>query len=287
MNAYYTIKYWLKITRWNARRASTALRWGSKGINNSPIVFGNAMPKSGSHLIIQILHGLTHIGPFVITGFPPVNRSENNHKLPDESVFNNIQKMRPGDIGYGYIGANEPFISALIQDNRATVFVYRDPRDMIISHIFYATEMQENHWMRSYYIEELESMEERINAAIVGITKPGSELTSIRKRYQDYLGWLEQPAVHSIRFEDLILEQDNTLRGILDYLEVRGFIPKCQKSEALTKLKTAIRPQKSGTFRKARPGNWREHFTENNIAMFKKETDDLLIRLNYEQDLDW
>ena len=86
----------------------------------------------------------------------------------------NIQRMRPGDIAYGYVKAREPFISALTAPGRATIFVYRDPRDMIVSHVFYATQMHKGHWMHRYYTETLHTMEERINAAIQGVEEPGT-----------------------------------------------------------------------------------------------------------------
>ncbi len=89
------------------------MRWGRSSLEQSPAVLGNAMPKSGSHLIIQVLQGLTQLGPFVNPGFPPVNRGEDNSKLPDAEVLANIRRMRPGDIAYGYINAREPFVSAL------------------------------------------------------------------------------------------------------------------------------------------------------------------------------
>jgi hypothetical protein len=252
-----------------------------------PAVLGNAMPKSGSHLIIQVLHGLTQIGPFINPGFPPVNRTEENIKLDDQAILANIQGMRPGDIGYGYISASEPFLTALTAPGRATIFVYRDPRDMIISQIFYATEMYEEHWMHEYYTQELHSMEERINAAIQGVQEPGSKLTPVRQRYQTYLGWLEQPRVLSLRFEDLILNRDAALSCLLDYLAEHGFLPRVTRQQALAALHQGIAPNKSGTFRKGQPGNWKEHFTETNKALFKEKAGDLLIQLGYEQDQNW
>lgn len=287
MDAYYIFKHTLKLGRWQARRALTALRWGPQNLRRAPIVLGNAMPKSGSHLIIQILQGLTRLGPFVNPGFPPVNRSEDNRKLSDQAVLANLRRMRPGDIGYGYISAREPFISALTQPGRATVFVFRDPRDMIISHIFYATDIHKGHWMHRYYTEALHSMEERINAAICGVNEPGSELTPLRARYEGYLGWLNQPEVLCLRFEDLILNREAALGLLLDYLEKRGFKPKMERPLAIQVLANAVAPHKSGTFRKGKPGNWREHFTEANKALFKEKAGDLLIRLGYEKDHNW
>jgi hypothetical protein len=287
MSAYYTAKHWLKLGRWRARRWLAALRWGSDELRVAPIVLGNAMPKSGSHLIIQVLQGLTRLGPFVDPGFPPVNRSEENSKLPDEAALGNLQRMRPGDIAYGYVNSREPFISLLTQPGRATVFVYRDPRDMIVSHVFYATQMHPGHGMHRYYTETLQTMEERINAAIQGVEQPGSELSPIRAKYDHYLGWLDYPEVLCLRFEDLILQRQAALGCLLDYLSRRGFTPAVSRQEAIEALEAAIAPHKSGTFRKGSPGNWQEHFTSANKAFFKRETGDLLVRLRYEAGDDW
>jgi len=287
MNAYYNLKRLLKRARWQGRRAAAALRWGPGALQRTPAVLGNAMPKSGSHLIIQVLQGLAHLGPFVNPGFPPVNRGEDNRKLGEAAILANIQGMRPGDIGYGYISAVEPYLTVLSQLGRATVFIYRDPRDMIVSHVFYATEMHPGHWMHRYYTQSLASMEERINAAIQGVEEPGSELTDIRRRYEGYLGWLEQPGVLSLRFESLILERREALGRLLDYLESRGYTPKIPRPQAVELLGQSIAPRKSGTFRKGQPGNWREHFTETNKELFKKNAGDLLIRLGYETTERW
>ncbi len=129
--------------------------------------------------------------------------------------------------------------------------------------------------------------EERIDAAIKGVQEPGSELTPIRQRYLGYLGWLEQPGVLSLRFEDLILARSAAFGRLLDYLEERGFSPRLPRSQAISILEQAIAPKKSGTFRKGKPGNWREHFTDRNIATFKEHTGDLLLRLGYESSPDW
>lgn len=287
MSRYSWPKRQAKIVRWWVRRALTALRYGPQALAASPRVFGNAMPKSGSHLIIQVLQGLTQVGPLVNPGFPPVNRSEDNRKLSPQEVLANLQRMRPGDIGYGYVHAQEPFIQTLTAPDRATLFVYRDPRDMIVSHVFYATQIHKGHGMHRYYTKVLQSMEERINAQILGVEIPGYELSDIRTKYEAYLGWLEQPAVLCLRFEDLILDQVNTLKRLLEYVEQRGFVPRRSPDECVAALQAAIAPQRSGTFRRAKPGNWREHFTEGNKARFKEVAGDLLIRLGYERNHDW
>lgn len=281
------LKHNLKIVRWRLRRARAASQWGSAALARSPVVFGNAMPKSGSHLIAQVLQGLPRLGPFVNPGFPPVNRDEDNRKLSSAQILRNIRGMQPGDIGYGYVSARQENIEALTAPGRATVFVHRDPRDVIVSHVFYATDMHPGHGMHEYYTTQLGSMEARINAAIQGVELPGAELSSIRAKYDDYLGWLDQPAVLCLRFEDLVLQRQAALNRLLNYLEARGFRPELDRSRAVAVLEAAIAPHRSGTFRKGRPGGWREHFTPANKTFFKAAAGDLLVRLGYEQDADW
>ncbi len=281
------VKHALKLVRWQARRAQALLRWGPGAVWSAPAVLGNAIPKSGSHLIIQVLQGLTAVGPFVDGGFPPVNRAEDNRKLPDSAILRNLRRMRPGDIGYGYVGCYQPFIDALGAPGRATIFVYRDPRDAVVSSVFYATEMNPRHAMHRYYNERVSSLEERINIAIRGLDDPDLPYSGVRQRFEKYLGWLEQPAVLSLRFEDLQTDRQAAFERILDYLGERGWRDQPPREEALRALHAAIQPRKSGTFRKGTPGGWREHFTEVNKAAFKEVAGDLLIRLGYEQDMDW
>jgi hypothetical protein len=158
---------------------------------------------------------------------------------------------------------------------------------MIVSHVFYASQMHKGHGMYRYYTETLQTMEERIQAAIRGVDEPGSELSPIRTKYEGYLGWLEQPEVLCLRFEDLILDRQAALGKLLDYLVQRGFTPTLPRPQELAILQQAIAPQKSGTFRKGQPGNWREHFSQANKAFFKENAGDLLVRLGYEQSNDW
>ncbi len=283
---FYQSKRLLKTLRYHARRAQAARKWGAANLRAMPAVLGNAMPKSGSHLLIQILEGLAEIGPFVNPGFPPVNRAENNRKLPDEKVLAEIRAMRPGDIRYGYLHAEEPWLSAVPGGGRATLFVYRDPRDWVISQIFYAKDMHEGHMLHAHY-QSLPTMEARINAAIEGVRTPDVSAPSVVERYSHYLGWLEVEGVLSLRFEDLIRNHETGIGKILDYMANYQLQITLPRSAAITTLTRAIAPRKSGTFRKGQPGEWREHFTPENVRRFKEAAGELVVRLGYEEDGDW
>jgi len=282
MKIYYRIKRVLKLFRLELRRIQAARRWGKDAINTAPPIFGNAIPKAGSHLLIQILYGLTEIGPFINPGFPPVNRFEDNSAQEIPVIINEITKMRSGEIRYGYFHSEEPYISAVTTPGRATIFIYRDPRDQLVSHVFYATDIHKGHGMHEYYNNVLTSVEERLNVGIEGCQIPGLEYPSVRKRYEDFLGWFEEENVLCLKFEDILLDQENTFGTLLDYLESFGVSFSVSRSEAIKVLSDAIKPKKSGTFRKGQPGNWRTHFTEDNKRRFKAVAGDLLTTLGYE-----
>lgn len=284
MRVYYSIKRFLKLIRLEIRRHRAINRWGKEAFLNAPPVLGTALPKGGSHLLIQVLRGLVEIGPFVDPGFPPVNRFEGNTPLSEEETVKEIKRMRSGEIRYGYAPCREPYLSVMTAPGRATVFIYRDPRDLVVSHVFYATDIHEGHGMHDYYNNQLQSMEERLNVAIEGCDIPGLELPSVWERYEDRLGWFEEEEVLCVRFEDLILNREEPIGEILDYINGFGVRFTVPREDAIQALGNAIKPKKSGTFRKGEPGNWREHFTPENKARFKAVAGNLLTKLGYEED---
>jgi hypothetical protein len=239
-------------------------------------------------LIIQILYGLTKIGPFIKPGFPPVNRFEDNTKQDEATILEEINNMRSGEIRYGYLHSEEPFLSAITAPGRASIFVYRDPRDQLVSLVYYAKDMQLDHHLHEYFDNELSTMEERLNVVIEGCDLPDLLMVNVRERYDGYLDWFDRDDVLCLKFEDLILDQENTLGKFLDYIKSFGVSYSVSREQAIRTLSDAIKPKKSGTFRKGQPGNWKNHFTEDNKRRFKAVAGDLLTRLGYEEDdQDW
>jgi hypothetical protein len=288
MKLYYQIRRQIKLFRLELRRTQAARRWGKDVLDKTPSVFGNAIPKAGSHLLIQVLLGLTKIGPFVDPGFPPVNRFEGNTRLEIPDRIKELNRMRSGDVRYGYAACREPFLSAITGPGRASVFIYRDPRDVVVSHIFYAKDIYLDHGMHDYYSNVLTTMEERLNVEIEGCDLPGLELPSIWERYAENFGWFERDDVLCLKFEDLILNKEKAVGELVDYIEGFGVEFSVPRQQAIEIIIQSNNPNKSGTYRKGQPGNWKAHFTEENKRRFKAVAGDLLSRFGYEEnDQDW
>jgi ribosome modulation factor len=155
----------------------------------------------------------------------------------------------------------------------------RDPRDVVVSHVHYIAEMAPNHIHHRYYHETLQSFDERLSASIAGAAAIG--LPDIRRRFEPYLGWLDQPSVLALRYEDLLEDRHSSLERILEHAMQRGFKPSCSQTEALDRLTASIAPQRSPTFRSGKTGGWRKAFNAEHLALFNSVAGDLPKRMGY------
>lgn len=264
-----------------------ALRWKRLSFRDAPPIFGNSKPKSGSHLLLQVLNGFTQIMPYKYVQSDPVRTIEKKgRRKSDEEVSRELKRIPHGVIGWGYVEASPENVAFLCQPHRVNYFIYRDPRDLLVSQVFFATDMHDEHGMHNFY-KSLPDFVERLKVAITGIDQDGLYMVSVKQRYASVFEWLEQPHVMCIRFEDLIHNQKPTLDAMLDEVESTGYQIPTPREKALSVLVKAIQPKKSHTFRSGKAGGWREHFTEEHKNLFKNIAGDLLVKLGYEKNNDW
>ena len=262
-------------------------RWRRLSFDDAPPIFGNSKPKSGSHLLLQILNGFTRIMPYkYITADPVRTIKKHGERRKEDKILRDLLRIPRGVIGWGYVEASPENVAFLCKPHRVNYFVYRDPRDMLVSQVFFATDMHEEHAMHEFY-RSLPDFGERLKVAITGIDRDGLYMVSAKQRYASVFEWLEQPNVMCIRFEDLIHNRAATLEAMLDEVESTGYKISTPREQALAVLTESIQPKKSRTFRSGKTGDWREHFTEKHKKLFKDVTGDLLVRLGYEKDNDW
>jgi hypothetical protein len=262
-------------------------RWKRLSFNDAPPIFGNAKPKSGSHLLLQVLNGFTQIMPYRYVDADPIRtiKSEGGRRT-QEDILADLWTLPSGVIGWGYLDATPENVSFLTSSGRANYFIYRDPRDLLVSQVFFATDMHEEHGMHEFY-NSLPDFGERLRVAITGIDRDGLYMVSARQRYVGVFEWLALPNVMCVRFEDLINNRDATLNAMLDEVEKTGYKIPMPRKKALSVLVSAIQPKKSHTFRAGKTGGWKEYFTDEHKKLFKDIAGDLLVKLGYEQNNDW
>ena len=267
--------------------AQAVWRWKRLSFTEAPPIFGNSKPKSGSHLLLQILNGFTQIMPYAYVAADPIRtiKKDGGRRTVDD-VAMDLRRIPQGVIGWGYVEASDENVAVLCQPERVNYFIYRDPRDMLVSQVFFATDMHEGHGMHEFY-NSLPDFGERLKVAITGIDRDGLKMVSVKQRYEGVFAWLEQPGVMCIRFEDLINQRDATLNAMLDEVEKTGYKIPTPREKALAILVDAIQPKKSHTFRSGKTGGWREYFSDEHKKLFKGVAGDLLVTLGYQENNDW
>ena len=255
--------------------------------NGWPILLSISFPKSGTHLLDQILLGFSKVAPFStrLHSFYAEYEGESGLKRTPQQALDWLDSLRPCDIASAHLFARPEAVDRLIKSAFVPYFIFRDPRDVVVSHVFYVTDMEQRHVHHDYYAS-LPDFDSRLKVSILGRPDVDVEFPDIAARFAPYLGWLDHPEVLSIHFEDLINDRAATLNKIIDHFHAR--VPlQTPHERILDSLEASINPKKSPTFRSGKTGEWRKYFTDEHKKIFKEVAGNLLIRLGYEKDNNW
>ncbi len=255
--------------------------------NGWPILLGISFPKSGTHLLDQILLGFSKVAPFSrrLHSFYAEYEGESGRKRSPEQALDWLDSLRPLDIASAHLFSRPETVDRLITPHFVPYFIFRDPRDVVVSHVFYVTDMEARHVHHDYY-QSLSDFNERLKVSILGRPELDIEFPNIANRFAPYLGWLDHPEVMKIHFEDLVNNRAATLNRIINHFLVH--VPLTIDCKiVLDSLESSINPSKSPTFRSGKTGEWKKFFTPEHKKVFKDVAGDLLIRLGYEKNNDW
>ncbi|MFT3892282.1 MAG: sulfotransferase domain-containing protein [Anaerolineales bacterium] len=252
-----------------------------------PILLGISFPKSGTHLLDQILLGFSKVAPFSkrIHSFYAEYEGESGVKRPPEQALAWLDSLQPGDIASAHLFAREETMKQVCSPAFVPYFIFRDPRDVVVSHVFYVTDMEAHHVHHDYY-QSLPDFDARLKASILGRPDAGVEFLDIAARFAPYLGWLDHDDVLAIHFEDLINDRALALTRIMEHLLPRAPL-QATRELILDSLESSINPQRSPTFRSGKTGEWKKYFKEEHKKIFKDVAGDLLVKLGYEKDGNW
>jgi hypothetical protein len=251
-----------------------------------PVVFANAIPKSGSNLLFNIVRGLTALGPFVDTGLPVIKPYTEGLPTSPDWIRHQLDLLRPGDIRTGYLYATPENQNGLLRPGWANFLIIRDPRDNIVSEIYYALEIHKGHALHDY-LQSLGTMEQRIATLIDGIPEGELQRAGVRDQYRRFLPWLERSEVSVFKFEELLADPRGQLDRMLSYLSEFGFQSVVDRTAAIDRLQSFMDPSRSNTFRSGRSGGWVNHFTLENKRQLQHAAGDLLVQLGYEASPEW
>jgi hypothetical protein len=274
---------------YRSEKAAQRMRFASMSApeNDWPALLGISFPKSGTHLLDQILLGFSKVAPFPrrLHSFYAEYEGESGRKRAPEQALAWLDSLGPRDAASAHLFARPEVAARACSPKFVPYFIFRDPRDVAVSHAFYVTDMEPGHVHHAYY-QSLPDFEARLKVSILGRPDADVEFPDIAGRFAPYLGWLDRGSVMKIHFEDLVHDRAGTLNRIIDHFLVR--VPlQAPRERILEALESSINPGRSPTFRSGRTGEWQKYFTPEHKQIFKDAAGDLLIRLGYEKDNNW
>ena len=286
LNTCMALKSSLRSTVYHIEKLTQRLRFTSQSAN-LPILLGISFPKSGTHLLDQILLGFSKVAPYAtrLHSFYAEYEGESGRKRSPEQALAWLNSLSPCDVASAHLFARDKAVERVCSSEFIPYFIFRDPRDVVVSHVFYVTDMEARHVHHDYY-QSLPDFSTRLNVSIMGRPDTSIEFPNIADRFTPYLGWLDHDEVLSVHFEDLINDRAATLNRILDHFLARAPI-QVPRQLILESLESSINPKRSPTFRSGKTGEWKKHFTEKHKKIFKDVAGDLLVKLGYEKDDDW
>jgi hypothetical protein len=289
LNTCMPLKSSLRSTVYHIEKLTQQFRFGSQS-HELPVLLGISFPKSGTHLLDQILLGFSKVAPYAkrLHSFYAEYEGESGRKRSPEQALRWLDSLHPGDVASAHLFGREEVLKRVCTSAFIPYFIFRDPRDVVVSHVFYVTDMEARHVHHNYY-QSLPDFEARLKVSIVGrldSLEPDVEFPDIAARFAPYLGWLDHDEVLSIHFEDLINDRLAALNRITDHFLAR--VPlQTHRELILDSLEGSINPKRSPTFRSGKTGEWRKYFTEEHKRIFKAVAGDLLVKLGYEKSYDW
>ncbi len=277
----------------SAKRVGTGLlgsisRWqGITGQPQYPILV-NSVPKCGTNLLLNIV--------LAIPGTKMIYRDMSHaaEEYGEESTLrlmrDNMLTLLPGQTYTSHITYSQKAAAWLEKHSVKQIIIYRDPRAYTVS--LYRFIMRGGKKRHPYYemYASMDSDSERLMKAFCGFGDGQTQfkasamsIPSVKISYDAYIGWLQDPNVLSVRYEDFIASDGSYTDTAADItLSIMSFLGmEADRQQAETVFTNGSDPQKSHTFRRGGDGGWREEYTEEHIEAFNQVSGDLLTRLGY------
>jgi sulfotransferase 6B1 len=249
------------------------------GIGSGAPCFVNSFPKSGTHMLSQVFDRskvVVDYGRFVTMA-----STVRFKKATSDQVTGELLSIKRGELVKGHIFHQADFVDALSGSNVPTFFIYRDLRSCVVSEMHYLSGINRFHRLSRYFSNKL-SQDERLALAINGL--PGGGPTglyeNIGERFKPFLGWVDDPNVLAIKFEDFKADPERQIgliwshfRNVVDY--------DFDISELVAGSLNSIAPQRSHTFRSGSVDGWKREFDTKNLGRFEEICGDINRQLGY------
>src|SRR5439155_3191252 len=160
-----------------------------------------------------------------------------------------------------------------------TIFLIRDPRDIVVSEAVYLAHGDRRHRLHPMFSSQPDA-KDRILLLLRGDAEHG--VVALHRKLERYAGWLDSGAL-VVRFEDLVGSSgggdDERQRAALRSIFVRLGFP--EEEIDIESLAGHLFSAKSPTFHRGAIGQWRQQFDPEIEAAFRETIGDAMARYGY------
>jgi len=225
--------------------------------------------KSGTNMLTQAIGG----NHYQING-----RIEKDDIHPHPEVIQEMKKFQR--FGRSHLPYHPRYYEVMWELGGKIIFLYRDPRDCIVSWAHYVDDVKGHEGFINFEIgyglrlEHLD-IQERIHAI----------LQEAKFEYGRFANWLDAPddVVYKMTYEDMLYRRKSTFQDLIDWMgdelvQVLGTEFDCSKPEYMMRR---IDPDNCNTYRKGTTGDWKNHFTKEQEEFFWSEMGETMERMGY------
>lgn len=253
-----------------------------------PPILVNSLPKAGTHLLTSLLDRFPKV---IYSGeHRTLNQFDSSGDVGGSDpnwtrVSQWLQSRRCGQYSTAHFPAEARLFGMLDQAQLATLFVIRDPRDIVVSTTQYILSLRRN-YMHEYFVNVLRTPEDRLMASIVGV--PGSlgrrPLLSIAQLLDGFSGWLNREDTLLLKFEDLVGASGGGLASSQQTAinRIALHINRSLDPVQMQRISSGVHAKGSATLRRGVIGDWHTHFTDEHREVFGELAGPYLAKWGYE-----
>lgn len=256
-------------------------------VQHDPFVL-HAIPKCGIHFIQRILQLM--LPKHIYTSGTCVSSS----KLESLDMEQMILRL--------YSPYNPECMKRMLQTGHKIISMVRDPRDALVSHLFYMRSFPSQEKQRDFFFVSTEFNNLPIDEQIHALIKGNIHSQSYMKYYKERLGWALSGNCMIVKYEDFVgdvgggsdARRSMVLKQLADFLNMHisldhfAFIQKNMYAviQYNTKGGQDLGPERND-YHSASIGNWKTFLKEEHKVLLKERIGQALIDLGYEDSMEW
>ncbi len=236
-----------KLTAYGLRvpRAARRVLSSKQGYLAAPPVIANSIPKSGTHLLLQLaraLPGTVYYGSFI------AQQPSISLRLREEAEIRSLlARLAPGEVIGAHLHHDGAVNEAIAEINAVHLMIVRDPIDVVLSEAHYLANMNRFHRMAREFRGRDRTAQLRL--ALDGSSERPDLFGPLADRLTPYAGWLDDPRACIVRYEEFSTPEGRAgaIARISTAWCTRSTRNDVDPGELATHLHAAIDPEKSHT----------------------------------------